>query len=173
MNPQFKKILFASNLSSEMEQVFEYTVSFSVYSKAEVIILHVLEESDSSSEKMARAVFGKNFYQDLKGKRKISAQNTLIGKRSDALRIKTCISNFFKEASNVSEKKSPIEKILVTESPSVADEIVSTAVIENCDLIIMGCEQKGLLAEAMGDKLVRKVLRRTSVPVFVIPISKS
>ena len=173
MNPQFKKILFASDLSIEMEQVFEYSLSFSTFYKAEVIILHVLEEGDSSSEKMTRAIFGEDYYQDLKSRHKTSAQNVLIGKRSDALRIKKRISGFFREAFDGSETEPPIEKILVAESPSVANEIVSTAVDENCDLIIMGCKQKGLLAQAMGDKLVRKVLRRTSVPVFVVPLSES
>lgn len=173
MNPQFKRILFASDLSIEMEQVFEYSLSFSTFYKAEVIILHVLEEGDTSSEKMTRAIFGKDYYQDLKSRHKTSAQNILIGKRSDALRIKNRISGFFREAFDGSETEPPIEKILVAESPSVATEIVSTAVDENCDLIIMGCKQKGLLAQAMGDKLVRKVLKRTSVPVFVVPLSES
>ncbi|MBW2655476.1 MAG: universal stress protein, partial [Deltaproteobacteria bacterium] len=54
-----------------------------------------------------------------------------------------------------------ISKILVSESTSIADEIVSTVKEEDCNLIVMGCEQQGLLAEAMGDHVVRKVLERS------------
>jgi nucleotide-binding universal stress UspA family protein len=57
----------------------------------------------------------------------------------------------------------------VAEGQSIADEIVSTAVQEDCAFIVMGCRQQGLVAKAMGDKLVRKVLKRSSVPVFVVP----
>jgi nucleotide-binding universal stress UspA family protein len=88
----------------------------------------------------------------------------------DALRIRQAIAGFFEDREKApADADSPIRKILVTESHSIADEIVSTAVEENCAFIVMGCRQQGLVAQAMGDKLVRKVLKRSSVPVFVVP----
>ncbi len=33
----------------------------------------------------------------------------------------------------------------------------------------MGSRQKGLISEAFSDKVVRKVLKRSGMPVFVIP----
>ncbi len=68
------------------------------------------------------------------------------------------------------EDGSPIEKILVTESQSIASEITQTAVEEKCDVIVMGCKQHGIIAEAVG--VVRKVLKRTSTPVFMVPLGK-
>ncbi|MBU2453672.1 MAG: universal stress protein, partial [Proteobacteria bacterium] len=70
-----------------------------------------------------------------------------------------------------SQHNSLIKKILVAEGRSIADEITSTATEENCDLIVMGCKQQGLFAEAMGDHVVRKVLKRSQVPVFIVPFS--
>ena len=67
---------------------------------------------------------------------------------------------------------SPIKKILVAEGRSIADEIISTAVEENCGFIVMGSRQQGLLAEAIGDNLVKKVIKRSRIPVFVVPFKE-
>ncbi|WP_022664782.1 universal stress protein [Desulfospira joergensenii] len=165
-----KKILFASDLSKGMKQVFDYAASMAVYAEAEIIVLHVMEEASSSSEKRVRMAFGEELYKNIKNEHKTGARNLLIGKNVDALKIRQAISGFLEDETPL-ETESPIGKILVSESRSIADEVVSTAVDEDCDLIVMGCKQKGLLAEAMGSKLVRKVLKRTSVPVFIVPLA--
>lgn len=167
-----KKILFASDLSTEMKQVFEHAVTLATYTKAEIIVLHVMEESSRNSERLVRMAFGEKLYQDIKNEHKSGARNLLIGKNVDALRIRQAIAGFFQDGEKKNdppEEVSPIGKILVMESRSVADEITSTAVEEECGLIVMGCKQQGLLAEAMGNNMVRKVLKRTSVPVVVVP----
>ena len=170
-----ERILFASDLSTDMKEVFEHAAAISAYSGASIIVLHVMEEASKNSEKLVRMAFGETLYQTLKTEQKTGAQNLLTGKNVDALRIRQAIAGFLTDDDHPvppMEDGSPIEKILVTESHSIAGEITGTAVAENCGAVVMGCKQQGLLAEAMGDNVVRKVLKRTSVPVFVIPLSK-
>lgn len=171
-----KRILFASDLSTDMKTVFEQAVSLSTLSNAEIVVLHVMEEASKSSEKLVRMAFGETLYQNLKNEQRTGAQNLLTGKNVDALRIRQAIAGFFaegeREASAPMDEVSPISKILVTESQSIAAEIAQTAVEEGCDTIVIGCKQQGLLAEAMGDNVVRKVLKRTSVPVLVVPLGR-
>jgi nucleotide-binding universal stress UspA family protein len=169
-----KKILFASDLSKDMKQVFEHAASMAAYSKADIIVLHVMEEASKSSEKLVRMAFGEKLYQDIKNEQKNGAKNLLIGKNVDALRIRQAIAGFFQEGEKEvkqTDSGSPIEKILVTESHSIADEITLTATHEECDVIVMGCKQQGLLAEAMGDHVVRNVLKKAGVPVYIVPFS--
>jgi nucleotide-binding universal stress UspA family protein len=154
-----------------MIRVFEYAVSMAAYSQAELVILHVMEDPGAGSERQANLAFGQALYQELKDRKKAGARNILINKNSDALRIRQAITDFFQENSDNPDAESALEKIIVSESSSIANEIVSTAALEKCDVIVMGCKQQGLIAGAMGDKLVRKVLKRTSVPVFVVPVS--
>ena len=93
----------------------------------------------------------------------------------DALRIHQAIAGFFQEGEKpVSQPDhgSPIEKNLVTKGSSIADEITLTATEEKCDLIVMGCKQQGMLAGAFGNHMVRKVLKRSHEPVFVVPFSQ-
>jgi nucleotide-binding universal stress UspA family protein len=169
-----KKILFASDLSTDMKQVFEHAATIAAYSQSEIIVLHVMEEASKNSERLVKIAFGEKLYQDIKNGHRDGAKNLLIGKNVDALRIRQAIAGFFKEGTNKTtpiENDSPIAKILVTEGKSIADEITLTATDECCDIIVMGCKQQGLLANAMGDHVVRKVLKRSSVPVFVVPFS--
>ena len=169
-----KNILFASDLSVDMKQVFEYAVTLASCQDANIIVLHVMEERPYS-EKQIRMVFGEELYQDLKSQHRDGARNILIGKNVDALRIRKAIAGFFKDTkqdTESSENNSLITKILVAEGRSIADEITATVTEEACDVIVMGCKQQGLLDKAIGDHVVRKVLKRSSVPVFVVPVSK-
>ncbi len=155
-----------------MKQVFEQAVTLAACSNAPIIVLHVMEESSRFAEKQVRMAFGEQLYQDIKNEHKTGARNILIGKNVDALRIRQAIAGFFQEGEEKnapSGEDSPIEKILVMESRSAADDITATAIEEGCDLIVMGCKQQGMLADAMGNNLVRKVLKRTHVPVVVVP----
>ena len=169
-----KNILFSSDLSVNMSQVFEHAAALAICHNANIIVLHVMEESPGS-EKRIRMAFGEELYKNLKSEHKDGARNILSGKNIDALKIRQAIAGFFEGAQQnkePSENNSLIKKILVAEGRSIADEIASTAAEEGCDLIVMGCKQQGLLAEAMGNHVVRKVLKRSGVPVFIVPFNE-
>ncbi|WP_299977694.1 universal stress protein [Desulfobacula sp.] len=166
-----KNILFASDLSASMKQVFEHAATLAIRNNANIVVLHVMEETQHS-EKRIQMAFGEQLYENLKSKHRNGARDILIGKNIDALKIRQAIAGFFEGAEqnkDASENHSLISKILVAEGRSIADEITSTAKEEECDLIVMGCKQQGLLAEAMGDHVVRKVLKRSGVPIFIVP----
>ena len=54
--------------------------------------------------------------------------------------------------------------VLVT---AKTDEIVGTCADENCDLIIMGCKHQGFLEKTMSIDIVKSVLKRSIIPVFI------
>ncbi|MCK5695669.1 MAG: universal stress protein [Desulfobacula sp.] len=169
-----KSILFASDLSVNMSQVFEHAATLAICQNANIIVLHVMEESPHS-EKRIRMAFGEELYKNLKSEHQNGARNILIGKNVDALKIRHAIAGFFEEPEqnkDTSENNSLISKILAAEGRSIADEITSTVKEEECNLIVMGCKQQGLLAEAIGDNVIRKVLKRSDVPVFIVPFAE-
>ena len=166
-----KNILFASDLSVNMKQVFEHAATLALCQNANIIVLHVMEETPHS-EKRIQMAFGEQLYKNLKSEHMSQARNILIGKNVDALKIRQAIAGFFeetKENEDASENNTLISKILVAEGRSIAEEITFTAKEEGCNLIVIGCSQQGMLAEAMGNNVVRKVLKRSQVPVFVVP----
>jgi nucleotide-binding universal stress UspA family protein len=52
-----------------------------------------------------------------------------------------------------------------------SNEILSTAKEADCDIIIMGTHGKGIISHALLGSVAEKVLRRSKIPVLVIPIS--
>ncbi len=168
-----KRILFASDLSTNMKEVFKHAVSLSTLSDTGIIVLHVMEEAGKNSERRVQRAFGETLYNTLRSEQKAGARNLLTGKNVDALSIKQAIAGFLKDRESSQpdiEVSSPIEKILVTESKSIADEITRTVVEEGCDIIIMGCKHQSFIETAIGENITRKLLKRTSVPVLVVPL---
>ena len=168
-----KNILFASNLSTEMKTVFEFAATKAVHQNANIVVVHVLEEN-TQAEKRVQMAFGRQLYQDLKSEHRKEARNILVGKNVDALRIQQAIAGFLQgdDAADAPDAPSLISKVLVTESRSVADGITTTAAEEGCDMIVMGYKQQGLMSEAMGDMVVHRVLKRSDIPVLLVPLKK-
>lgn len=173
MTQSIKNILFLSDLTVNMKMVFEQAGAMAVTQNAKIVILHVMEENPYNDKRVYMA-FGKSLYNKLKSEKKSGAHNILIGKNVDALKIKQAMTGFFnnKDNAKLGQGDSLIKKILVAEGRSVANEIIATAQEEDCGMIVMGCKQQNLLSEVMGDKLVRKILQRSGVPVLVIPFKE-
>ncbi len=168
-----KRILFASDLSTNMKEVFKHAASLSTLSDANIIVLHVMEEAGQNSQRRVQRAFGETLYNSIRSEQKAGARNLLTGKNVDALGIKQAIAGFLEDKEDRPsdiEINSPIEKILVTESKSIADEIIRTAVEEECDVIVIGSGHHSFIERAIGDNIARKVLKRTSVPVLVVPL---
>lgn len=174
MVQSIKNILFASDLSVDMKAVFDQAATLAIGMDANIVVLHVMEENPGS-EKRIQMAFGEALYNNIKTRHKQRARDILIGKNVDAVRIRQAIAGFFKK--NDQDKFEPddnalIAKILVAEGRSIADEIIATATEEDCNIIVMGCKQQGLIADAMGNNVVRKVLKRSDIPVLVVPFSE-
>jgi len=170
MEQPVKPILFASDLTPEMKQVFRYAVIQALGWKTSIIILHVME-AHSHAEGQISLWFGKEEYQNLKTSLKHEARKTLTGKDISGHRIRKAIAGFFDEQEPDKDGPSLIKDILVKEGRSIADEITLTAMEEDCAMIVTGCRKQGLIASAMGDHVVRKILKKSPVPVLVIPYS--
>ncbi len=167
-----KNILFASDLSVEMKWVFQKAATLAACQSAKIIILHVMEEKSYADTQRLMALSGK-LHNNVKSEKKESARKSLIGKNIEALKIRQAIGAFFGNSDtidNASDDDSLIKKIIVSEGRSIADEITSTVIDEKCGMIVMGIKRHGLLAEAMGTHVVRKILRRSPVPVLTVPV---
>jgi nucleotide-binding universal stress UspA family protein len=171
MAPEIRKILFASDLSEHARHAFDHAALIAAYSKARIIILHVMEELAPGAEERVAQAFGKELYQDLKARKKEGARDILIHKKTEAPRIREYLSNICKAPGTgaAASQSDVIEEIIVVEG-NVADEIISAATDHACDVIVMGSRQRSLLAEAFSGSVVRKVLRRAKKPVLVVPL---
>ena len=64
------------------------------------------------------------------------------------------------------------DQILIRKGLPV-DEIIGMAAEENVDLIIMGTHGYGLVKDALMGGTVRRLVRRSAIPVMVVPDPES
>ncbi|MGD9974577.1 MAG: universal stress protein [Desulfatirhabdiaceae bacterium] len=171
MTIDIKKILFTSDLSENAKTVFGYAASLADHYHAGIVILHVMEALPPGTENQVADALGKETYQKLKTRKKEGARHILINKKADALRIQEQLADMHQITGAGMEnlKRVSIENVIVTEG-NVAEEIAVNAVENKCDVIVMGSPHRGLLTETFAGSTVRKVLKRSRLPVFLVPL---
>lgn len=173
MKEQTGDILFATDLSINMHKVFEQAATMALNYGAKVTILHVLVDTPEAKRHMM-SIFGDDQYQNIRREHQERAQKVLTGKNTEARKIQQALAKVFFEQErqlNFSETDTFINKILIAEGPSIADEIYNTAVDEGCRYIVLGCAGQGFLSGAFGDKILKKVLHKSTIPVLVVPFA--
>ncbi len=63
----------------------------------------------------------------------------------------------------------PTEDIVVAKG-AIVDEILATAGARSYNMIIMGHHMRGKLGEAVLGSTTRRVLRRSRIPVLLVPL---
>ncbi len=174
MGTDIQRILFASDLSKHAPAVFRYAVSLAGRYEASIVILHVMEAAPPGVEEQVASAIGSDLYQELKTQKKEGARHILINKKSDALRIQEELIRMHQVTEahvDFEPRRVSIADVIVTEGDP-AEEIVINCAETSCDVIVMGSPHRGMLAEKLTGGIVRKVLRRTRKPVFLVPIGE-
>ncbi len=155
MIPRIKKILFATDLSSNAYHAFLYAFCLAQEHKAKITILHVIEPLPRF------AVAFKDFQEMVKHnrqerdvneiKRRLQAFSQKVGSQIDSVGS-DFLSNILVPMGH------PVEEIL-----NVADE-------EGCDVIILGSHGKGFMKQTFLGSVSHAVLERSRKPVLIVPL---
>lgn len=176
MIPKFTKILFPTDLSERARYAFKYAASVAAVYRAGIVILHVLEgETPDNTRNMLAVFLGSEKMRELEQKQEEYARNArdiLIGKRQDADIVKDALSLFFEDSRPQSSAHNIHPEILVKKGDAV-DEIIAATRKYECDLIVMGHGKYNALAEAVLGSTTKSILRKSWVPVMVIPVPKN
>lgn len=170
-----KKILYPTDLSVTGRHAFAYAASLANLYGAELTVFHVLEEGPELDPRLAGYV-SEAMWEEIKQRDLKEATEMLIHRRRDDAAIRDCVGEFCERA-----QLGVPEEAYVTYDIDVAfgqpvPAIVRKAGEETYDLIVLGSHGHGTLVEAMefmiGDT-VRNVLRRSRVPVVVVPLPRT
>lgn len=170
MIPVINKILFATDLSETARPAFGYAVAVADRFESELEIVHVIKENTGFSKGVAKIGLGDSLYKKLEKEKNDSARDAMIGKKSEALTLVENMRALCREAEACLTRTTPmkINESVVTAS-SVSEEILCTVDEARCDLIVIG-HRKGILASVkLGEGTLKKVLRKATVPVLVVP----
>lgn len=162
MIPEIKRILYATDLSSNSAYAFRYAINSAIKHDAGIIILHVFELLTPTN----RLALDLYLDEDLRKKifnERVSASLDRIRKR-----LKTFSDRELSADTKLADR---VESIEVCEG-FPAEEILKKVDAFQCDAIVMGTHGKGLIRHAFLGSTAKRVLRRTRKPVFIIPLPK-
>ncbi len=169
MKPEIKRILFASDLSETARRTFAHAVTLAVHHGAVIVILHVMESLAPGTEERVAASFGETLYSELKSRKSRTARDMLIHKKVDAVRARDALRGMCEASDASGADVSAIVADIVIVEGDAAEEILSFAHRNTCDLIVMGMRRRKRFAGAFAGSTVRRVMRRTDTPVLIVP----
>mgnify|MGYP001768415826 CR=1 FL=1 len=168
--PQIKRILFTTDLSSQTRHAFNYATGMAHQYGATLTILYVMEDVPVPQSANLRAFIGSDRWKELEKSNVEHAQQVLIGKKREGSMIREALGDMFTAAQKeLPEKDLRSEEIVVTQGDTV-DCICHEAEARQVDLVIMGYHPRGRLEEAIVGSVSRSVLRRSKVPVLLVPL---
>jgi nucleotide-binding universal stress UspA family protein len=159
MLPKIQKILYATDLSDNSKRAFGYAASVAQSFGAQLIVLHVVEPINPNTYMQISSMLGEAEWVNLQmGRDSQLSEEIMTRLKQFCLDLQTDLRSF-----PLNEDQIMIRKGLPV------DEIIGIAADEKVDLIVMGTHGYGLVKDALMGGTVRRLVRRSDIPVIVVP----
>jgi nucleotide-binding universal stress UspA family protein len=160
MTSKIKKILCAMDLSDNSELVLLSALREADAHNGSVYILHINPSFDSTMTMPIVSFMGEERFTELIEEKKVDTK-ALISRKIDKI-----TKQVLKSDKKISADR--IKKIHVYEGHPVV-EILNMCSILKADMLVMGTHGKGIMVHTFLGSVVRKVIKRTTIPVLLVP----
>ncbi|MCW8858761.1 MAG: universal stress protein [Deltaproteobacteria bacterium] len=162
MLPLYNNILVTTDFTPNSDNAFKHAVMLARLNDAKIHLLHVLPQVDSSMRSYVSSVLGENRLEEFEHSNMEKARVEMKKNLDEFAKaeLDQFPADFARFAGAEVVTGHPVVKIL-----EVADRL-------NVDVIVMGTHGKGPLEHAFLGSVTEKILRKTSRPVFAIPLTK-
>jgi nucleotide-binding universal stress UspA family protein len=159
MLPKIQKILYATDLSDNSKCAFGFAASMAQSYGAQMIVLHVVEPINPNTYMQISSMLGEAEWINLQvGRDSQLTEEIMTRLKQFCLDLQTDMHSFTLDENHIMIRKGlPV------------DEIIGMANAESVDLIVMGTHGYGLVKDALMGGTVRHLLRRSAIPVMVVP----
>lgn len=168
---EYKKILYTTDLSESGRYAFQHAASLANHYKAELTVLHIVE----GGADLDRRLFGyvdEKLWNEIKTRNLQEARDILVKRKRDNAEIKECIGQICDEIQTGHSGPAVSYNIEVKMGDPV-NEIIREAQEGGYDLIVMGMHGHGPVRSAMMGDTVRRVVKRSQVPVLAVRVPES
>lgn len=154
--PEIKNILYATDLADSAPYAFSYAMKIAKSFDANMTVVHVVE----SLARMEKTTIFRYLGKEALGTIDKTKEEEALKEMGDRVQISFC------QEENKPAKDDQVSFQVYKGQP--ADEILKHS--KEYDLIIMGNHEKGITHNFLGS-VTKRVLKKSSTPVFVIPLS--
>jgi len=159
MLPEFKTILYATDLGEQTRPVFRTAISLARHYEADIIMMHVVEPMSSAAQAIVETyltdVDAKKIYQD--------------NMRSVLQTMKSRLETFCDEEVQSRNRQDIRVKEMLVVSGRPSEEIIRTAQKQEADLIVMGKSTRRIFGTDIVGSTARRVPRYATIPVLIVP----
>jgi len=160
-------ILFATDLSPQCQQAYEFAVAMGIRNKALVYILYILEEMPESIESRIQGLVGRHQWQDLMQTKKEDVHKSLTGKRLSSQVLQE-IQDFCALVGEDEDTCDFNSQEIIISAGDISETIMKNAEDNECDIIVLGAHEGFVSRNSISDH-IKTVLKRSSIPVIVVP----
>ena len=157
--PKIDNILYTTDLSENSNFAFKYAVALANLSGAEITVLHVLSDLPPNAELLLATILGYGSTAELKQKSKEQIIKS----------IKDYLVKFCNGIINEVPACPVLVNNVIVEPGKPVNTILQHISKNRCDLVVMGSRGHSLLKEAIMGSTSRRVLKKSSKPVLIVP----
>ena len=149
--PRYKKVLFCTDFSENADHAFEYAYGITQRDGGLLYMLHVLPDNPHEAyvEGFLDAEAAEKIQRAIQEDLDTNYQERYVSKLAEGVSFE-----------------------IVTKSGREDEEILEFAEKEQVDLIVMGTHGRTGMEHVFFGSVAEKVLRRSPIPVFIIPSQK-
>ncbi len=164
-----KSLLFSTNLSENCRPALEASIAMATQHQAELVLLHIIDRDvPGQVEEHFKTVLGEEKWEALKLEHEQDAHQALIGKMSSDKLTSRVMEQYCEEAGMDAATCNFPWRDVVVAGGDVAGTIIEQSIANNADLIVLG-SRKGFLGGNSVGSTVKGVLRKSAIPVLVVP----
>lgn len=154
------KILYCTDLSENAHYAFRHAAQLAKDSGAELHVLHVAQEWSSEAKFALQSYIMETDKRHALLDERVERSRAFLTERQDKF--------WAGVAAEDRSVRDQIASLSVVEGYP-AEEILKAAAARGCQLIVMGAHEKGLIHTFLGS-VAKSVLRRTRIPVMIVPL---
>lgn len=168
----FKKILYTTDLSESGRFAFDYAASLSNIYNAELTALHVVEEGPELDKRLV-GYMKDDLWEEIKQRNLEEAIDILVNrKRENTAIFHKCVEDMCEIVQEDLPQDTYVKYDVAVKLGHPVEEIIKFADQGGYDLIVIGSHGLDKLKDAMLGNTVRRVLRKSKVPVMVVRLPK-
>jgi len=161
MLPNYSNILVATDLTPNAVEAFKHAVMMARRNNARLHLLHVVPNVDASVRTYISTVMGQGSLEKFEKQNEEKAREEIRARLEAFARA---------ELADHPEDLQRVESIRVLHGHPAA-QILSVADRLDADVVVMGSHGKGALEHTFLGSVAEKVLRKSSRPVFIVPLA--
>lgn len=157
--PDIKKILYCTRIGPNSAYIYRHAMALAEKFAGSITVIHVRETLSPELEALIDGYIGPESIHDVVEHEEEDA----------ATRIRKHLHSFCSRLGDENNCSYRVEKIIVAEG-NPAEEIVRQSVAMEADVIVIGAHAHSSIRDALLGSTTQKVIRKSSIPVYVVQV---